>query len=214
MLNQKDRPQSLGEELANSVIHGLGLLGAIAALPFLIDAESHLGGPRMLGAAVFGMTMVLLYLTSTLYHALPTGRAKGIVLKLDHGAIYVFIAGTYTAFALGVSNGQVDGVLLASVWLIAIIGATLTAFDRLTHPWLSTSLYLIMGWLTLFAAVPIVKQVPVAGLAWLVAGGLAYTVGGNFFLLDSRLHYAHAVWHCFVAAGSGCHCIAVLDCAS
>jgi hemolysin III len=214
MRNQKERPQSVGEEFANSLIHGLGLLLAIAAIPVLIDAVSHLGSHRIAGMAVFGATMVLLYLTSTLYHAMPAGRAKRFVLKLDLGAIYFFMAGTYTAFALGVTRGPVDWALFSLVWSIAVIGATLKACNRLTHPWLSTSLYLLLGWLALFAAVPIVKQVPVAGIAWLLGGGLAYSIGVIFFLLDSRLRYAHSVWHCFVAAGSGCHVVAVLDCAN
>jgi hemolysin III len=206
-----ERPQNVREEIANSLSHGLALLAAIGALPYLVAAVRHLGGIKIFAIAVFAVTMVLLYLTSTLYHALPPGRAKSVVLKLDQGAIYVFIAGTYTAFALGTVSSPLDWVLLALIWSIAIVCAMLKAFDRLTHPWLSTGLYLLIGWLALIAAMPIMERLPVAGLAWLVAGGAAYTVGVIFFLLDSRLRYAHAVWHCFVAAGTGCHFFAVLD---
>jgi hemolysin III len=205
-----ERRQSLREEIANSVSHGVALLAAIVAVPFLFGASGHLHAINVVGVSVFAATMVLLYLTSTLYHALPAGRAKRIFLKLDHGAIYVFIAGSYTPFALGPLGGPWGWTLFGLVWSLAVIGVTLKAFDRLTHPWLSTALYLAMGWLVLIAAVPLVEHVPLPGIALLVAGGLAYTAGVVFFMLDSRLRYAHAVWHSFVVAGTGCHFFAVL----
>jgi hemolysin III len=205
------RPQSRGEEVANSVSHGVALLAAIVAVPFLIAAARHLGAVNLVGAGVFAATMVLLYLTSTLYHALPAGRAKRVLLKLDHGAIYVFIAGSYTPFALGVLGGPWGWTLFCLVWSIAVLGVTLKAFDRLSHPWLSTGLYLVMGWLVLIAAAPLVERVPLPGIALLVAGGLAYTAGIVFFMLDSRFRYAHAVWHSFVVAGTGFHFFAVLS---
>jgi len=205
-----ERPQSLGEEIANSVSHGVALLAAIVAIPFLIAAARHLGVASIVGAGVFAATMLLLYLTSTLYHALPAGRAKRVFLKLDHGAIYVFIAGSYTPFALGALGGPWGWTLFGLVWSFAVLGVTLKAFDRLWHPWLSTGLYLLMGWLVLIAAVPLVERVPLPGIALLAAGGLAYTAGVLFFMLDSRLRYAHAVWHGFVVAGTGCHLFAVL----
>jgi len=205
-----ERPQTLGEEIANSVSHGLALLAALIAAPILLVAVSPHSAANIVGAAVFAATMVLLYFTSTLYHALPPGRAKRVFLKLDHGAIYLFIAGSYTPFALGVMGGAWGWTLFGLVWAMAVMGIALKAFDRLSHPWLSTGLYLAMGWLVLIAAVPLVERVPSAGLALLVAGGLAYTVGVVFFMLDSRLRYAHAVWHGFVAAGTGLHYFAVL----
>jgi hemolysin III len=204
------RPQTLGEEIANSVSHGAALLAAVVAVPFLIAAASQAGAASVVGACVFGATMVLLYLASTLYHAMPAGRAKRVFMKLDHGAIYLFIAGSYTPFALGVLGGAWGWTLFGLVWSLAAVGVTLKAFDRLWHPWLSTGLYLFMGWLVLIAAVPLVERVPLPGLAWLVAGGLAYTAGVVFFALDSRLRYAHAAWHGFVIAGTGCHFFAVL----
>ncbi len=206
-----ERPQTLGEEIANSVSHGVALVAAIVAVPILIDATRRLGAANVVGAAVFAATMVLLYLTSTLYHALPPGRAKRVFMKLDHGAIYLFIAGSYTPFALGVLGGPWGWTLFAMVWSIAAVGVTLKAFDRLSHPWLSTGLYLVMGWLALIAAAPLVERMPEPGLALLLAGGLAYTVGVVFFMLDSRLRYAHTVWHGFVAAGTGFHFFAVLN---
>ena len=205
-----ERTQSLGEEIANSVSHGAALLAAIAAAPFLIGSVLHLDVASFVGAAVFAATMVLLYLTSTLYHALPVGRAKRVLLKLDHGAIYLFIAGTYTPFALGALSGPWGWTLFGLVWSLAAFGITLKAFDRLSHPWLSTGMYLIMGWLVLIAAVPLVERMSSHGITLLVAGGLAYTTGIVFFVLDSRMRYAHAVWHGFVAAGTGCHFFAVL----
>jgi len=205
------RPQSLGEEIANSVSHGVALLAAIVAVPFLIAAVRNLGVANIVGAGVFAATMVLLYLVSTLYHALPPGRAKRVFLKLDHGAIYVFIAGSYTPFTLGVLGGAWGWTLFGLVWSLAVLGVTLKAFDRLSHPWLSTGLYLVMGWLVLIAFVPLVDRVPQPGVALLVAGGLAYTAGIVFFMLDSRLRYAHAVWHSFVVAGTAFHFFAVLS---
>jgi hemolysin III len=210
MFAMSDRQQSLGEEIANSVSHGIALLAALVAAPFLIVSARHLTAASIVGAVVFSVTMVLLYLSSTLYHALPVGRAKLVFMKLDHSAIYLFIAGSYTPFALGVLGGGWGWTLFGLVWFMATAGVLLKSFDRLSHPWLSTGLYLLMGWLVLIAAVPLVERVPSAGVALLVAGGLAYTAGVVFFALDSRWRYAHAIWHGFVVLGSVCHFFAVL----
>jgi len=207
----EERPQTLGEEIANSVSHGAGLLAALVAVPFLLVAASELPAASIVGASIFAATMVLLYLTSTLYHALPRGRAKRVFMKLDHGAIYLFIAGSYTPFTLGVLHGAWGWTLFGLVWGMAALGILLKAFGRLSHPWLSTALYLAMGWLVLIAVVPLVRSVEPAGVALLVAGGLAYSAGCIFYLLDNRLRYAHAVWHGFVVAGSGFHYFAVFS---
>lgn len=204
------RLQSLGEEIANSVSHGLALLAAIGAAPFLIAAVRDLGTASQVGAVVFAVTMVLLYFTSTLYHALPNGRAKQVFLKLDYCAIFLFIAGSYTPFALGALYGAWGWTLFGLVWALAVVGVILKSTDKLSHPWVSTGLYLGMGWLVLIAAVPLVERVPLQGLVWLVAGGLAYTLGVVFFVLDSRIRYAHAIWHGFVVVGTGCHFFAVM----
>jgi hemolysin III len=204
------RLQSLGEEIANSVSHGLALLAAIGAAPFLIAAARDLGAASQVGAVVFAVTMVLLYFTSTLYHALPNGRAKRVFLKLDYCAIFLFIAGSYTPFALGALYGAWGWTLFGLVWALAVVGVILKSTDKLEHPWVSTGLYLCMGWLVLIAAVPLMERVPLQGLVWLVAGGLAYTLGVVFFVLDSRIRYAHAIWHSFVVAGTGCHFFAVM----
>jgi hemolysin III len=205
-----ERLQSRGEEIANSVTHGLALLTAIVAVPFLIASASNFGAASVVGASVFSATMLLLYLTSTLYHALPPGRAKRVFMKLDHGAIYIFIAGSYTPFALGALSGPWGWTLFGLQWSLAAVGVTLKAFDRLSHPWLSTAIYLIMGWLVLIAAMPLLEHVQPPGVGWLVAGGLAYTVGVVFFMVDARLRYAHTIWHSFVVGGTGCHFFAVL----
>ena len=204
------RVQSPGEEVANSLIHGFALLCAMAATPMLVLAARPQGAASIVGASVFAASMVVLYLTSTLYHALPAGRAKRVFLRLDHGAIYLFIAGTYTPFALGALRGAWGWTLFGLVWTMAAVGITLKAVNRLSRPWLSTGLYLAMGWLVLIAAVPLVARVPHEGVLLLVAGGVAYSAGVVFFALDSRVRYAHAIWHAFVVAGTGCHLLAVL----
>ena len=206
-----ERPQSLGEEIANSLSHGLALVAAIAGAPFLILTARGFGAAHLVGVCVFAVTMILLYLSSTLYHATRPGRLKSLFRKFDHSAIYVFIAGSYTAFALGALGGAWGWALFCLVWVLAVAGIVLNTFNLLTHRWLSTGLYLAMGWLVLIAAVPLVQRVPLSGIGLLVAGGFAYTAGVAFFMLDSRLRYAHAIWHGFVPTGTVCHFFAVLN---
>jgi hemolysin III len=170
----------------------------------------HWQTPNLIGGIVFSVTMILLYLSSTLYHALPQGRVKRVFLKIDYAAIYLFIAGSYTPFALGALHGPWGWSLLGVIWFLAGLGISLKVFDLLPYPWVSTGLYLAMGWLVLVAAVPLAKNVPLPGIMWLVAGGIAYTVGVAFFVLDHRFRYSHAIWHTFVASGTGCHVIAVI----
>ena len=205
------RPQDLGEEIANSLTHGLALAGAIAAAPFLFLLERPMSAAGIVAAAVYAATMMLLFAASTLYHALPAGRAKRAFMRIDHGAIYVFIAGSYTPFLLGALDGAWGWALFGVVWSLAACGVALKACNLLSRPALSTALYVAMGWLVLVAAVPLSERVPMTGLGLLVAGGLAYTAGVVFFVLDGRVRYAHAVWHGFVAAGAAFHYFAVLD---
>lgn len=203
------RAQSRGEEIANSVSHGVGFLAAVAVLPVLaVNALQH-GSAALVGALVFGVSAALLYLTSTLYHALTPVRAKQVFRVLDHGAIYVLIAGTYTPFMLGVLRGPWGWTLLGAVWVLAVFGIVLKARDGIRYPRFSTALYLGMGWLIIVAAKPFLEAVPVPGLLWLAAGGLAYTAGVGFYAA-SRLPYRHFVWHLFVLAGTACHAVAVL----
>jgi hemolysin III len=154
--------------------------------------------------------MILLYLASTLYHALPRGKAKERFRVIEHCAIYLLIAGTYTPFTLGPLHGAWGWSLFAAIWGLAVLGVLTKTVIRGHHPVLSTALYLAMGWLILIAAQPLVARVHIKGLLWLAAGGLAYTVGVVFFALDSRLKYAHFVWHLFVVAGTACHYFAIL----
>jgi hemolysin III len=206
-----DRPQSRPEEVANSISHGLGVLLAMAAAPVLIVAAARQGNAaNIVGASVFAITMILLYFSSALYHALPPGRAKSLCAKFDHGAIYLFIAGTYTPFALGVLHGAWGWTLFSLIWGLAAAGLALKAFGKLSHPFLSTGLYLAMGWLVVIAAVPLLERVATAGVLWLVAGGIAYTVGVFFYLTDARFKYGHFIWHLFVMTGTACHFCAVL----
>lgn len=206
-----ERQQSLGEEIANSGSHGVALLAAIVGVAFLSTVIPQLELPSAVGIRVFAVTMLTLYSTSTIYHALPLGRAKSIVLKLDHGAIYLFIAGSYTPFAMGVNGKPWSWFIFCLIWALAIAGAVLKAFDRISHPWLSTALYLVMGWLVLMAAMPYLQGLPRLSADLLLAGGIAYTVGLVFYMIDTRFRYSHAIWHCFVAAGSGCHYFALLS---
>jgi hemolysin III len=207
----ENRPQSLGEEIANSVSHGAALLAATAAAPVLIVGAVQRGGAAaVVGASIFSATVLLLYLTSTLYHALPRNRAKRVFRILDHAAIFLLIAGTYTPFTLGVLRGPWGWTLFGIVWGLAFAGVVLKAIGGVRFPKLSTVLYLAMGWLALIALKPLWLSVPGWGLFWLFAGGVAYTVGVIFFAVDDRLRYSHFIWHLFVVAGTACHFIAVL----
>jgi hemolysin III len=198
------------EELANTASHGLGLALALAAIPLLasdIDAVRH--PMRLAGLLVFIGTMVLMYLVSTVYHALPAGHAKTRMRRMDHAVIFVFIAGSYTPFALGQIQRGEGWTMLAAVWAIAAGGVALKLCDRLRHPIFSTGLYLAFGWMVVVVARPMLESLPPDGLKLLVAGGLAYTLGSLFFLLDKRMRYSHFVWHLFVITGSSCHFMAV-----
>ncbi len=205
------RDQSRPEELANSLSHGLGLLAALGAVPvILVHAARHDGAALIAGTAIFCATVLLVYLVSTIYHALPTGRAKRVFQILDHACIYLLIAGTYTPFTLGVLRGAWGWSLFGIVWGLALVGVVLKAWGKAARPMVSTGLYLFMGWVVVIAADPMFARVPTAGLLWLAAGGLAYTAGVAFFATDSRLRYGHAIWHGFVLAGTACHAFAVL----
>jgi hemolysin III len=205
------REQTLGEEIANAISHGLGLLLAIASLPILVHhAASEGSAVDVVGASLFAGTAILLYLVSTVYHALPAGAAKNWFNRLDHAVIYVFIAGSYMPFLFGVLNGAWGWSLFGVVWGAAALGVVAKLLDRLKHPLWSTGLYVSMGWVALIAAVPLFERMSTAGLWWLVAGGLSYTAGAVVYLFDSKLRYAHFVWHLFVLGGSACHFFAAL----
>lgn len=210
-LEAHERPQSFKEEIANCVSHGIALVACVVATPFLIGSASRHGGVwNAISVGIFACAMIFMYLSSTLYHALPENRAKRIFRLLDHGAIFLLIAGTYTPFTLGVLRGTWGWTLFILVWSLAAIGLVLKVAGAMRrHPRLSTALYLVMGWLVLIAIGPLWSRIPLPGIFWLLAGGMAYTSGVAFYAAE-RVRYGHFVWHLFVMVGSACHFLAVL----
>ncbi|HEX7530181.1 MAG TPA: hemolysin III family protein [Pyrinomonadaceae bacterium] len=207
---KSERRPTHGEEIANSISHGIGLVLAVIATPILVIAAVRYGSAwNMIGVSVFAASMVTLYFSSTLYHALTHGGAKRVFRMLDHSAIFLLIAGTYTPFTLGVLRGPWGWTLFGLVWSLAIIGLITKAVFGHRFPWLSVVLYLTMGWLIVIAAPQVMHRVPLAGLAWIIAGGIAYT-GGVGFYAAHRVRYAHFAWHLFVIVGTVCHFFAVL----
>ncbi len=207
---KREREQSRGEEIANSISHGAGLGAAIVATPLIIIRGVEVGhAGYLVGVCIFAATMIMLYLSSSLYHALLPGRAKHIFRIIEHSTIYLLIAGTYTPFTLGVLYGAWGWTLLGLIWGLALVGVVLKILRRMTHPIVSTILYLLMGLLIIIAADPLYAKLPFSGLVWLVTGGLAYTVGTIFFVSDSRIPYGHFIWHLFVLGGTTCHYFAV-----
>lgn len=198
------------QEIANSISHGLGLLLALVAVPFLVLAALEGGNtPFVVGVSIFGGTIVLLYLASTLYHSLTHEAAKQLFRLFDHTAIFLLIAGSYTPFSLGVLRGPWGWSLLAAVWTLAIVGITLKINRRTRHSRITIVLYVLMGWLAVVAVKPIVMLIPLPGVLLILAGGLAYT-GGLAFFAAQRIRYNHFIWHLFVIAGTTCHFFAVL----
>jgi len=203
--------QSIREEIANAVSHGIGFLLALAAAPVLIISAVRTGkAGGIVGASVFAATVMLLYLTSTLFHSLNRNKAKKIFQVLDHSAIFLLIAGTYTPFTLGVISGAWGWTLFGLIWGFAVLGILFKITMGLKYPKLSTSMYLAMGWLIIIAIKPLWYNMPFWGLFWLAAGGIAYTVGVAFYT-SRKIPYGHLIWHLFVIAGTFCHFIAVLN---
>jgi hemolysin III len=208
-----DRVETVAEEFASSISHGIGLVGSIAALPVLVLATRRHKDPWLTtGVVIFGASLILLYLASTMYHALPPSKAKRICRVLDHSAIYLLIAGTYAPFTLGPLRGPWGYSLLAVVWALALLGITVKAKRGANAGWFSTAVYLLMGWLALVAMRPMFEQLPTIGMVWLLAGGICYTTGVVFFVMR-RLPFSHFIWHLMVLAGSVFHVLAVLHAA-
>ena len=203
--------QSHREEILNAISHGLGFLGAAIGTPVLLNAAWERGSPPFfIGSAIFAATMVLLYFGSAVYHLWPRTPFKGALQTIDHSAIFLLIAGTYTPFALGPLHGLWGWTILAVVWALALFGVALKTLKGVAHrPRLAICLYLGMGWLIIFAIRPLAMAVPLSTLIWLIAGGLVYTAGVVFFMNDHK-RYCHFVWHLFVLGGTGCHYVAVL----
>ena len=206
-----ERHQSALEEQVNALSHGIGFVLAAATWPILNDfARAHGGSHAAIGASVFSLSMMLVYAASMIYHALPRGRAKVWARRFDHAAIFIFIAGSYTPFALGPLRDSVGWPLLVTVWTMALAGVACKVCGRLRRKLPSTFLYVCMGWLALAVLDPLMSRMGPDALRLLLAGGAAYTVGAVFFLFDQRLRFGHFVWHLFVLAGSTCHFFAAL----
>jgi hemolysin III len=201
---------SVAEEIANSVTHGAGALVSIAGLVLLIVFSSTYGQASHIAACtVFGISLVLLYTASTLYHSLRKPNIKRIFRILDHSCIYVLIAGTYTPFMLIVVRGTLGWSIFAAVWFMTVLGIIFKTFFVNRFRIASTLAYIFMGWLVIFAIKPLFQALPGSGIAWFVAGGLAYTLGTIFYAWK-KLPFNHAIWHLFVLAGSVSHFMTVL----
>jgi hemolysin III len=204
------RLQSYKEEIANGVSHGIALVGGLIATPFLLSSAARPGDAwNVVGAGVFAGAMIFMYLSSALYHFLPENKTKRVLRVIDHVAIFFLIAGTYTPFTLGVLRGAWGWTLFGIVWSLAVLGMTLKIRGALWNPFISTGLYLAMGWLIVVAIQPLSLKVPLPGILLLLAGGIAYT-GGVAFYAAERVRYCHFVWHLFVVTGTSCHFFAVL----
>ena len=199
-----------GDELASSLIHGIGVLLSIAGLAVLVTFAGRYAGARaVVACAMFGSTLVVLYTTSTLYHAIPFARARPILRRLDHIAIFVLIAGTYTPFTLLALPGTWGWSLFATIWALALAGSVLELGVPNASRRLVSMLYVAMGWVGVVAIEPLYHHLQPGGLALLLAGGVAYTLGVPFYLMR-RMPFHHTVWHVFVLAGSILHYLAVL----
>ncbi|MEI6168805.1 MAG: hemolysin III family protein [bacterium] len=210
MENNHKKPYSLPEEIASSVMHGVGVVLALAALSLMVVFAALRGTAwHVVSCAVYGTTLVLMFMTSTLYHSFPWPRAKAIMKIIDHSAIYLLIAGTYTPFLLISLRGPWGWSLFGVVWGLALIGVVFKVFFAGRFKLLSTLVYIGMGWMAIIAIRPLYQNLPLGGLLWLVAGGLFYT-GGTVFYLWHRIPFNHAIWHAFVLAGSLCHFFSVM----
>jgi len=198
-----------GERL-NSISHLIGAALALVGLVVLVVIAARQGDPwKIVSFSIYGTTLVLLYVFSTLYHSVP-GDAKKIFRTLDHNAIYLLIAGTYTPFVLGPLRGPWGWSLFGVIWGLAVLGIAVESFSGGSRKIARIAIYLAMGWLVIVAARPLVQQLPSAATAWLAAGGLFYSGGVVFYAADKRIKHAHGVWHVFVMAGSAAHYVAVL----
>jgi len=198
------------EEVANAATHGLGLLASLAALPFLIQFALQRGDAMVvIGVTVFGLSLVAAYAASTVYHTMPPGPTKDLWLRIDYAAIYLLIAGTYTPFTLGALRGPWGWSLLVVVWCGALLGVFAKVKFGGRYNFVSTAAYLVLGWLAIVATDPLLRTIGWTGFRWLIAGGLAYTIGVAFFACGTRVRFSHCAWHLCVLAGSLCHVIAV-----
>jgi len=210
MNNPNDSRYTAAEEIASSVTHGVGVALGVAALCVLVTFAAFRGDTwRVVSFAIYGSSLVLLYLFSTFYHAIRNPRLKLLFRYLDHSAIYLLIAGSYTPFLLVKMRGPWGWSLFGTIWGLAILGIALNFVLMGRSRMLAGLVYIGMGWLVVVAIKPLVATIPPGGIAWLVAGGLSYTFGVVFYVAK-RLPFNHAIWHLFVLAGSACHFVAIL----
>lgn len=210
MAKKLKKTPSTGEEIANAITHGIGALLAIAALVILVVFAAIKGTVwHVVSFSIFGSTLVLLYFASTLYHSLTHVTAKNVFHKFDHISIYLLIAGTYTPFCLTALRGWIGWTVLGVVWTCAILGTVFKAISVGSRVRLSTILYVMMGWVILLAIKPLYNAMSLNGFAFLIAGGVSYTLGTIFFIRD-QVKYNHSVWHVFVLGGSVFHFFSVL----
>lgn len=198
------------EEKINVISHFIGLILSIAALVLLVIKSSYTGKPYyIVGFSVFGLSLVILYLASTLYHSTKDRKTRFKLNIFDHSAIYILIAGSYTPFTLVTLKGTIGWVLFGVVWGIALIGVIYKIFFFGKHyDWISTVLYVLMGWLVIFAIKPLFNNLSVPGIVWLVLGGLFYTVGALFYMRE-KMKFNHAIFHIFVLLGSFSHFVSI-----
>lgn len=198
-----------GEKL-NAITHLVGAVLALAGSVALIVFASLTGDPwKLISVIIYGITLVLLYSFSTLYHSMR-GPIKDLFQKLDHHSIYLLIAGSYTPFCLVSLRGNWGWTLLAVIWGLALLGSLQELRQKTDARILSVVIYIVMGWAALAALVPLKQALGETGFAWVAAGGIFYTVGIIFYVLDTRLRHAHGIWHLFVIAGSSAHYVAIL----
>lgn len=201
---------TLGEEIAHAVTHGLGVVFGIAGLAILAVRAALYGDTvHMVGSAIFGATLIVMYMASTLYHSVPPSRAKDVLRVIDHISIYLLIAGTYTPFTLVTLSGPWGWSLFGVTWSLAAVGIVFKLFFTGRFELLSLAIYLAMGWCAVVAVRPLLDSLDTGGLLLLLGGGLCYT-GGVAFFVWKQLKYSHAIWHSFVLAGSVLHYFAVL----
>ncbi len=204
-----DLPYTLREERIHTISHGIGAILSVLGLLWMLDIAAGSGDPwRIVASAIFGFSLIALFLASTLYHGLHASRHRHLFKLFDHCAIYLLIAGTYTPFLLIGERTSLGWWLFGAIWSLAVIGVATKIWLRHRFPWWSLSGYLLMGWLAVIAAPQIAASAGPGGIGWLIAGGVAYTVGALIYMAK-RVPYTHAIWHVFVLAGAACHFIAV-----
>lgn len=201
---------SLTEEIFNSVTHGFGAVISVAGLVVMIVFSSLYGNAvHIVSSIIFGMTLVLLYTASTLYHSFRKPELKRVFKIIDHSCIYALIAGTYTPFTLITLRGAVGWTIFGTVWTLTVLGILFKIFFVNRFKIFSTIAYILMGWLIIFAINPLLAALPGSAIAWIVAGGVTYTLGTIFYVWK-KLPFNHAIWHSFVLGGSVCHFCAVM----